>query len=91
MFMTGGPPADSPLRYAADTLAMAIGDDSGSRLYWALVDPGLAESADCSLLRKRRQRLHVCFVQLRAGGSRGEPGHRSPGAGRRAEIEHHGG
>ena len=43
-----GPPADSPLRHAADVLAMAIGDDSGSRLYWALVDPGLAESADAS-------------------------------------------
>ena len=27
---------------------MAVGDDSGSRLYWALVDPGLADSADCS-------------------------------------------
>jgi predicted Zn-dependent peptidase len=48
MFMSGGPPADSPLRYAADTLALAVGDDSGSRLYWELVDPGLAESADCS-------------------------------------------
>ena len=33
---------------AADLLGMAVGDDSGSRLYWALVDPGLAESADCS-------------------------------------------
>jgi predicted Zn-dependent peptidase len=43
-----GPPADSPLRYAADTLALAIGDDSGSRLYWTLVDPGLADSADSS-------------------------------------------
>jgi predicted Zn-dependent peptidase len=43
-----GPPADSPHRYAADTLALAIGDDSGSRLHWALVDPGLADSADCS-------------------------------------------
>lgn len=48
MFMAGGPPSDSRLRYAADTLALAVGDDSGSRLYWALVDPGLAESADCS-------------------------------------------
>jgi len=48
MFMSGGPPADSPLRYAADTLALAVGDDSGSRLHWALVDPGLAESADCA-------------------------------------------
>lgn len=43
-----GPAADSPLRYAADLLSMAVGDDSGSRLYWGLVDPGLAESADCS-------------------------------------------
>src|SRR6516164_944215 len=42
------PAADSPLRHAADTLALALGDDSGSRLYWALVDPGLADSADAS-------------------------------------------
>jgi predicted Zn-dependent peptidase len=42
------PAADSPLRHAADTLAMILGDDSGSRLYWALLDPGLAESADAS-------------------------------------------
>jgi predicted Zn-dependent peptidase len=42
------PAADSMLRYAADTLAMIIGDDSGSRLYWAIVDPGLADSADMS-------------------------------------------
>ncbi len=48
MFLCGGPPADSRLRYAADTLALAVGDDTGSRLYWGLVDPGLAESADCS-------------------------------------------
>jgi predicted Zn-dependent peptidase len=46
--MASGPAADHPLRHAADTLALAIGDDSGSRLYWGLVDPGLAESADCS-------------------------------------------
>ena len=44
--MTGGPPADSMRRYAADTLALAVGDSYGSRLYWALIDPGLADSAD---------------------------------------------
>lgn len=48
LFMCGGPPARSMMRYAADTLALAVGDDSGSRLYWALVDPGHADSADCS-------------------------------------------
>jgi predicted Zn-dependent peptidase len=42
-----GPAADDPLRHSADLLAMAVGDDSGSRLYWELVDPGLADSADC--------------------------------------------
>src|SRR5205823_442540 len=40
-------------RYVApNILAAAAGkfdwDDSGSRLYWALIDPGLAESADTS-------------------------------------------
>jgi predicted Zn-dependent peptidase len=48
VLVSPGPPAASPLRYAASILAIAIGDGSGSRLYWQLVDPGLAESADCS-------------------------------------------
>jgi predicted Zn-dependent peptidase len=46
LLIAAGPPPRSSLRYAAETLAMAIGDDSGSRLYWELVDPGLADSAD---------------------------------------------
>ncbi len=48
LLISPAPPADSPLRHAADVLATAVGDDSGSRLYWALVDPGLADSADMS-------------------------------------------
>ncbi len=48
VLVSPGPPAASPLRYAASVLALAIGDGSGSRLYWELVDPGLADSADCS-------------------------------------------
>jgi predicted Zn-dependent peptidase len=48
VMMSPGPAADSPLRHAADLLSMVVGDDSGSRLYWALIDPGLADSADCS-------------------------------------------
>jgi predicted Zn-dependent peptidase len=47
LVLSPGPPAESPLRYAAAALAVAVGDDSGSRLYWALVDPGLVESASC--------------------------------------------
>ena len=45
--LSPGPPAESDQRYAASVLATAVGDDSGSRLYWALVDPGLVESAGC--------------------------------------------
>lgn len=48
VMLSPGPAADSPLRHAADLLDTAIGDHSGSRLYWALVDPGLADSAYCS-------------------------------------------
>jgi len=42
-------PAESKLRYSASTLAIAIGDDSGSRLHWELVDPGHVESASCGV------------------------------------------
>lgn len=48
ILISPGPSANSPLRHAADMLAMAVGDDSGSRLYWDLVDPGHADSADTS-------------------------------------------
>lgn len=47
--LSSGPEADSPLRYAAEILATAIGDDTGSRLYWSLIDTGLVEAADFSV------------------------------------------
>ncbi len=43
-----GVSAQDELRYAASILANCIGDSSGSRLYWSLVDNGLAESASLS-------------------------------------------
>ncbi len=43
-----GVSAQDPLRYAAAVLTNCIGDGSGSRLYWALLDNGLAESASLS-------------------------------------------
>src|SRR5690606_34204299 len=44
--MAAAPAAASPLRYAAELLSIIVGDALGSRLYWELVDPGLAESAE---------------------------------------------
>ena len=43
--LADAPASESDDRYAAKLLATMFGDDSGSRLYWDLVDPGLVESA----------------------------------------------
>jgi predicted Zn-dependent peptidase len=47
--LASGAAAESEWRYTASTLAIAIGDDSGSRLHWQLVDPGRVESASCGI------------------------------------------
>ncbi len=46
--LSSGPAAEDADRYAAKLLATVLGDDSGSRLYWELVDPGLAEQVSLS-------------------------------------------
>jgi predicted Zn-dependent peptidase len=43
--MSAGPSADDEARWPAKMLAIVLGDDSGSRLYWELVDSGAAEHA----------------------------------------------
>jgi predicted Zn-dependent peptidase len=43
--MAAGPAAEDHDRYAAKLLAVILGDESGSRLFWELVDPGLADQA----------------------------------------------
>jgi len=45
--MTAGPDGGDESRYAAKMLAVVLGDESGSRLYWSLVDSGDAEQASC--------------------------------------------
>jgi predicted Zn-dependent peptidase len=46
--LAGGPSEQDPLRFAADVLTTVIGDRTGSRFYWALVDKGLVEDAAMS-------------------------------------------
>lgn len=46
ILMGSAPTAQDELRFAAEILSVIVGDDSGSRLYWELVDPGLVESCD---------------------------------------------
>jgi predicted Zn-dependent peptidase len=43
--LAAGPSTADNDRYAARVLATIVGDDSGSRLFWELVDTGQAESA----------------------------------------------
>jgi predicted Zn-dependent peptidase len=43
-----GPSAQDDSRYAAMVLSDVIGDQEGSRLFWALIEPGLADEADFS-------------------------------------------
>jgi predicted Zn-dependent peptidase len=43
--LADAPSSEDADRYAAKLLATIVGDDSGSRMYWELVDPGLAETA----------------------------------------------
>ncbi|MCI0360316.1 MAG: insulinase family protein [Planctomycetaceae bacterium] len=45
MQLSAGPAADDDDRYAARLLGTIVGDDTGSRLFWELVDTGLAETA----------------------------------------------
>jgi predicted Zn-dependent peptidase len=42
------PPLESPDRYAAALLSTILGDHTGSRLYWALIDPGYADGVEVS-------------------------------------------
>lgn len=46
--VSDGPPLESDDRYAAQLLTTVLGDHTGSRLYWALVDPGHADGAELS-------------------------------------------
>ena len=46
--VTDAPPLEDDDRFAAQLLATILGDHTGSRLYWELVDPGHADSAEVS-------------------------------------------
>ena len=47
--VAAAPGAEDDDRYAARLLATIVGDDSGSRLFWELIDTGLAEYAAISV------------------------------------------
>jgi len=48
LFAAPAPAFEDPRRYAASVLMQILGDGDGSRLHWALVEPGIAEEAEAS-------------------------------------------
>lgn len=48
LMLAEAPSAQDERRYAASMLALALGESDNSRLYWALVDPGLADEAQAA-------------------------------------------
>ncbi|HEX5104796.1 MAG TPA: pitrilysin family protein [Pirellulaceae bacterium] len=60
--IAAAPAAEDDERYAARLLATIVGDDSGSRLFWELVDTGLAESASIGVQEFQRAGLFMTFL-----------------------------
>lgn len=57
--LAAAPAAEDDDRYAARLLATIVGDESGSRLFWELVDSGLAESASIGVQEYQRAGLYM--------------------------------
>ncbi len=64
-----GPSAKDPDRYAAKLLATVLGDDSGSRLFWALVDSGLAEHCTLGHHDYQGAGVFITYMSCAAGNA----------------------
>lgn len=60
--ISDGPAAEDEDRYAARLLATILGDDSGSRMFWELVDTGLAECAAMSVDEYQQAGIFMTFL-----------------------------
>ena len=57
-----GLPNDDPSRFALRVAVSALGDDSGSRLYWKFLDSGLAESAGAGTYEYHHNGLVMSYI-----------------------------
>jgi predicted Zn-dependent peptidase len=60
--IVAGPATEDADRYAARLLATIVGDDSGSRLFWELVDTGEAEVAAISPQEFQRAGIFMSYL-----------------------------
>lgn len=64
--LAGGPSATDEDRFAAKVLTTVLGDDSGSRLYWELIDPGRVEHVSLSHHDYMGTGLFMTYLSCRA-------------------------
>jgi predicted Zn-dependent peptidase len=57
-----GPSAENPHRHASRLLATILGDDSGSRLFWELIDTGRAECATMGSCEFQGAGVYLTFL-----------------------------
>ena len=62
--MSPAPAGQDHARYAAQLVSAVIGDVTGSRLFYALVDPAIADEAHQSLFPTRSASLGDVFLDL---------------------------
>lgn len=60
--MAAAPSGSDPRRFAAELLCVIVGDDTNSRLYWELVDPALAESAEVGYYEYEGAGTYLTFM-----------------------------
>ena len=73
--ISAGPSATDADRFASRILATIVGDDTGSRLFWELVDPGARR-----MCRRRRLRIPGCRRADDVSVLRSAAGRRKPAA-----------
>jgi predicted Zn-dependent peptidase len=56
------PSGSDPMRFAAELMAVIVGDETNSRLYWDLIDPGLVESAEMGFYEFEETGAYLTFV-----------------------------
>jgi predicted Zn-dependent peptidase len=61
------PSLETEDRYTAHLLATILGDHTGSRLYWALIDPGLADGAELSYQDYNQAGTFYTFLSCEPG------------------------
>ncbi len=67
--VSDAPALEDDDRYAAQLLATILGDHTGSRLYWTLVDPGLADGAELSYQDYNRAGTFYTFLSCEPGST----------------------